>query len=167
MNSRVLQISVGTDGWRGIIADDFTVDNVRIVTQAIADYVKNSKKQEVSSEKREARSEKPLLIIGYDTRFLSDKFAREAACVAAANGINVLLTDSFAPTPAVSYAVVVNNADGAIMITASHNPPRYNGMKFKAPYGGSATPAITGKIEQSLESNFEAGKKPAREPSCT
>jgi phosphomannomutase len=154
MNGRVLQISFGTDGWRGIIADDFTFDNVRIVTQAIADYLKNS-------DSRLTTHDSPLLIVGYDTRFLSDRFAREAACVAAANGINVLLTDSFAPTPAVSYAVVVNNADGAIMITASHNPPRYNGMKFKAPYGGSATPAITGKIEQSLEFNFETGKKPA------
>jgi alpha-D-glucose phosphate-specific phosphoglucomutase len=149
-----MDISFGTDGWRGIIADDFTFDNVRIVAQAISDYLKNS-------DSRLTTHDSPLLIVGYDTRFLSDRFAREAACVAAANGIKILLTDSFAPTPAVSYAVVVNNADGAIMITASHNPPRYNGMKFKAPYGGSATPAITGKIEQSLESNFEAGKKPS------
>ncbi len=130
-------IAFGTDGWRGVIADDFTFDNVRIVTQAICDHVSEN-------------SQSPTLVIGYDTRFLSDRFAREAACVAAGRGIDVMLTDSFAPTPAVSYAVVDYQADGAIMFTASHNPYRYNGMKFKEPYGGSASPATTASIEKHL-----------------
>jgi alpha-D-glucose phosphate-specific phosphoglucomutase len=147
-------ISFGTDGWRGIIADDFTFENVRIVTQAICDYVLNK------DRRPEAGERKATLVIGYDTRFLSDKFAREAACVAAANGINVLLAESFVPTPAVSYAVVDLKTDGAIMLTASHNPYRYNGLKFKAPYGGSATPEITNEIERQLEKNCTDGRQP-------
>lgn len=147
-----MDITFGTDGWRGIIADDFTFENVRIVAQAISDYLKS--KRPPKTDRR------ALLVVGYDTRFLSDRFAREAACVAAANGIKVLLTDGFAPTPAVSFAVVDKQADGAIMLTASHNPPRYNGMKFKAPYGGSATPEITSEIEECLEKNLKKGKLP-------
>lgn len=141
-------IKFGTDGWRGIIADDFTFANVRLASQAVCDYLLS-----------EARTPEPTLVIGYDTRFLSDRFAGEAACVAAGNGIKVLLTDSFAPTPAVSYAVLDHNADGAIMFTASHNPYRYNGLKFKAPYGGSATPAITDEIERHLEENNAGGRQ--------
>lgn len=145
-------INFGTDGWRGIIADDFTVENVRLVTQAVCDYVLGAKAG--------GSREKPGLIIGYDTRFLSDLFAREAACVAAANGIGVLLAEQAAPTPAVSYAVVDNKADGAIMFTASHNPYRYNGLKFKASFGGSAGPEITSAIEKHLAKNTAAGKEP-------
>ncbi len=141
-------ISFGTDGWRGVIADDFTFDNVRVVSQAVCDYVL-------------AQNNSPMLVIGYDTRFLSDKFAAEAAAVAAGNGIRVLLTDTFAPTPAVSYAVVDKKADGAIMFTASHNPYRYNGLKFKAPYGGSASPDITNTIEHQLEENNRVKKEPS------
>ena len=156
-------IHFGTDGWRGIIADDFTFENVRIVSQAVCDYVNVTPSPQPSPPRGEDKDEgaKPTLIIGYDTRFLSDKFAREAACVAAGNGIKVLLTESFAPTPAVSYAVVDYKADGAIMFTASHNPYRYNGLKFKALYGGSATPEITAEIEHHLEKNIKAKKKPA------
>jgi phosphomannomutase len=141
-------IYFGTDGWRGVIADDFNFDNVRIVTQAICDYVKSG-------------SPEPVLAIGYDTRFLSDKFARAAAEVAAGNGIKILLTDGAAPTPAVSYTVANLKTDGAIMFTASHNPYKYNGLKFKAPYGGSASPEITGAIEARLEENLAADKQPA------
>ena len=151
-------ISFGTDGWRGIIADDFTFENVRIVSQAVCDYVTSISSPLRGEDKGEGAI--PTIIIGYDTRFLSDKFAREAACVAAGNGIKVLLTDSFAPTPTVSYAVVDHKTDGAIMFTASHNPYRYNGLKFKAPYGGSATPGITAEIEHHLEKNVRAKKKP-------
>jgi alpha-D-glucose phosphate-specific phosphoglucomutase len=140
-------IKFGTDGWRGIIADDFTFENVRLVSQAVCDYVLT-------------QNDSPTLVIGYDTRFISDKFAHEAACVAAANGIKVLMTDSFAPTPAVSYAVIDQKAAGAIMFTASHNPYRYNGLKFKAPYGGSATPEITNEIERHLEKNTASGHQP-------
>lgn len=143
-------ISFGTDGWRGVIADDFTFDNVRLVTQAVCDYVNGQR-----AESREQR----VIVIGYDSRFLSDRFAREAACVAAANGIEVLLSEAVVPTPAVSYAVVDKKTDGAIMFTASHNPYRYNGLKFKAPYGGSATPDITEAIESFLEDDLAKEKE--------
>ncbi|MEW6189205.1 MAG: phosphoglucomutase/phosphomannomutase family protein [Actinomycetota bacterium] len=148
-------IRFGTDGWRGIIADDFTFENVRWTTQAICDYIK-------ISFQPSAISPRPKLIVGYDTRFLSDKFALEAALVAAANDIDVLLTVSFAPAPVVSFAIVDKRADGAILITASHNPPQYNGLKFKAPYGGSATPEITEKIERCYQENLAQGKKPLK-----
>ncbi len=140
-------ISFGTDGWRGVIADDFTIQNVRLVTQAVCDHMLTAKRQ-------------PLLVIGYDTRFMSDRFAREAAGVAAGNGINVMLTDGCAPTPAVSYAVVDYAADGGIMFTASHNPYRYNGLKFKESYGGSAGTATTAAIERHLKKRL-GGKPPA------
>jgi phosphomannomutase len=147
-------IKFGTDGWRGIIADDFTFENVRLVSQAVCDYVLNRDRRPETGDR------KATLVIGYDTRFLSDQFAREAACVAAANGIKVLMTDSFTPTPAVSYAVIDQKAAGAIMFTASHNPYRYNGLKFKAPYGGSATPEITNEIERHLEKTIAGCRQP-------
>jgi alpha-D-glucose phosphate-specific phosphoglucomutase len=150
-------IKFGTDGWRGVIADDFTFENVRLVSQAVCDYVLEEAQKSRSAE---AGNTEPTLVIGYDTRFLSDRFAVEAATVAAGNGIKVLLTDTFAPTPTVSYAVVDRKTDGAIMFTASHNPYRYNGLKFKAPYGGSATPEITDEIERHLEKNVEDGRQP-------
>lgn len=101
------------------------------------------------------------MVVGYDTRFLSAEFAQQAALVAAANGIEVFLTESFAPTPAVSLSVVDKEADGAILITASHNPPHYNGFKFKASYGGSATPDITERIEQHYRKNLARDKRPS------
>ncbi|HDP69321.1 MAG TPA: phosphoglucomutase/phosphomannomutase family protein [Actinobacteria bacterium] len=149
-------IKFGTDGWRDIIADGFTFANVRDVTQAICDYL-NGKKDKISSAR-------PKLIVGYDTRFLSKEFALEAALVAVANDIEVYLTNNFAPTPAVSFAVVDIKADGAILITASHNPFRYNGLKFKASYGGSATPRIIGEIENQYLVNQKKGKKPLSLP---
>jgi len=145
-------IKFGTDGWRDIIADGFTFVNARDVTQAICDYIKN--------HKREISSNRPKLIVGYDTRFLSREFALESALVAVANDIEVYLTDDFVPTPAISFSVVDMRADGAIIITASHNPPRYNGLKIKASYGGSTTPQIIGEIEKQYFINQEIGKKP-------
>jgi phosphomannomutase len=129
------KIKFGTDGWRGVIADDFTFANVRRVAAAIADYVR--------AETEPARG----LVVGYDTRFLSAESAQTVSVVVAAAGIPVILADSPTPTPAVSYAVVSRRTAGAIMITASHNPYRWNGVKFKAPYGGSASPAIIRRIE--------------------
>ncbi len=160
------KVNFGTDGWRGVIADDFTFKNVRLVSQAVCDYVLKEAKKRASHPSPPRGEDKgegaePTLIVGYDTRFLSDMFAKEAACVAAGNGINVLLTDKFAPTPAISYAVVDKQTDGAFMFTASHNPYRYNGLKFKAPYGGSASSQITGEIEHRLEENLVSQKKPA------
>jgi phosphomannomutase len=132
------KIKFGTDGWRGVIADDFTFSNVRRVAAAIAQYVRE--------ESDPARG----LIVGYDMRFLSAEFARATAEVLSTAGIPVWLADAGTPTPAVSYAVVARKTAGAVMITASHNPYRWNGVKFKAPYGGSADPAIIHRIEVHL-----------------
>ena len=131
-------IKFGTDGWRGVIGDDFTLASVRRVVAAIAQYVK--------AEEEPSRG----LVVGYDTRFLSAECAQAAAEVIAAAGIPVVLADRPAPTPAISYAVVARQTSGAVIITASHNPYRWNGVKFKASYGGSAAPAIMRRVETHL-----------------
>ena len=141
------KIKFGTDGWRGVIADDFTFANVRRVAAAIAQYVRE--------ESEPARD----LIVGYDMRFLSAEFAQATAEVLSAAGIRVCLADTGTPTPAVSYAVVARQTAGAVMITASHNPSRWNGVKFKAPYGGSAEPAIIHRIETHLHRLDRAGTR--------
>jgi phosphomannomutase len=129
-------IKFGTDGWRDIIAENFTVANVQRVAQA---HAQSLKKQAATK-----------VVIGFDTRFASQRFANATAEVFAANGLEVLLCSSFAPTPAVSFAVVHHQASSGVMITASHNPPEYNGYKIKGSYGGSATPAIVQAIEAEL-----------------
>lgn len=131
-------IKFGTDGWRGIIGDDFTLANVRRVAKAAARYVIEG-----------GRAERGL-VIGYDTRFLSDEAAQVAAETVAGAGVPVILAERPTPTPAVSFAVVERQAAGALVITASHNPYRWNGIKFKAHYGGSAAPAIVRRIEECL-----------------
>jgi phosphomannomutase len=132
------QIKFGTDGWRGIIADDFTFDNVRRVAGAIASYV--SKYENANRG----------VIIGYDARFASPQAARVVADVIVAAGIPVKLAHDYTPTPAVSYAVKHQEAAGGVMVTSSHNPWNWNGVKFKGKFGGSATPAIMKKIEEEL-----------------
>ena len=132
------QIKFGTDGWRGIIADDFTYENVRLAASAIAAYV--LKNEDASKG----------LVIGYDTRFGSPRFARLAAETIAQAGIAVKLANDYTPTPAVSYAVKNCGAAGGVVVTSSHNPWNWNGIKYKAGYGGSATPAIIKKIEAEL-----------------
>jgi phosphomannomutase len=129
-------IKFGTDGWRAVIADDFTFDNVRRVAGAIASYV--LKHENPSHE----------VIVGYDTRFGSPRFARVAAEVLANAGIPVKLANDSTPTPAISLAVKTQGAAGGVVITSSHNPWNWNGVKFKAKFGGSATPAIMKIIEQ-------------------
>jgi len=136
------EIKFGTDGWRAIISDDFTFANVEIVAQAVADFVNSKKSDPVYRKKK--------LAIGYDTRFLSDKYARRMASIFAANGISVVLSDMPCPTPALSYYVKKNRLTGGIMITASHNPPEYNGIKYKGYFGGSAGNDIIGEIEKRL-----------------
>src|ERR1700683_2091866 len=131
-------IKFGTDGWRGIIADDFTFENVRRVAGAIASYVLKDE---------DARRG---IFVGYDTRFASRRFAEIAAEVIAAAGIPVKLADDYTPPPSVSYAVKHQGAAGGVMVTSSHNPWNWNGVKFKAKFGGSATPAIMKKIEEEL-----------------
>lgn len=144
-----MTIRFGTDGWRAVISDTFTFENVRLVSQAIADYVR------MGSDR-----ERPEVVVGFDTRFLSDRYAREVARVMAGNGIVAYLTRSDAPTPAVSYAVVEKKAEAGVMITASHNPPRYNGVKLKAAFGGSALPEQARQVEVQLE----RGQSEARGP---
>ena len=132
------EIKFGTDGWRGLIADDFTFENVRRVAGAIASYV--------------LKHENPAagIIVGYDTRFLSDRAARAVAEVIAQAGIPVRLANDYVPTPAVSFNVKKLGAAGGVMVTSSHNPWNWNGVKFKAKFGGSATPAIMKSIEDEL-----------------
>jgi alpha-D-glucose phosphate-specific phosphoglucomutase len=134
------QIKFGTDGWRGLIAEDFTFDNVRLVAAAIANYV----------VKHEATALGVGVVVGYDTRFLSDRAARIVAEVIAAAGVRVLLANDYVPTPTVSYNVKRLGAAGGVMVTSSHNPWNWNGVKFKAKFGGSATPAIMKLIEDEL-----------------
>jgi len=130
------KIKFGTDGWRGVIAEDFTFDNVRLCAQAVANYLKK------------ADSAEGGVVIGYDTRFASEDFAKAAAEVLAENGIKVLLCPKPAPTPVISYAVVETKAAGGIMITASHNPYLYNGFKCKNKYGTSTFREDYDKIEK-------------------
>jgi len=137
------QIKFGTDGWRAVIAEDFTFANVERVAQATADYW--SAHPVSGTEKK--------IVIGYDRRFLSDQFARRTAEVFCGNGFNVVLTAQPTPTPAVSFAVKARRAVGGVMITASHNPPAFNGFKLKAHFGGSAEPAMCQGVEALLDKN--------------
>jgi alpha-D-glucose phosphate-specific phosphoglucomutase len=143
-------IGFGTDGWRAVIADTFTFANLRLIAQAVADAI----------NKQHEGSEPPAVVVGYDTRFLSDRFAAEAARVLAGNGIIAWLTRTDAPTPAISYNVKKMGADAGIVITASHNPPRYNGFKLKAPYGGSATAEQCALVEDELVANERRARGP-------
>lgn len=135
-----MTIKFGTDGWRAVIAETFTFENVRLVSQAVADHLIETGESDTS----------PEIVIGFDTRFLSDRFAAEVARVMAANGIIAHLARADAPTPAISYNIVHKKAAGGVMITASHNPPRYNGFKVKAAYGGSASKQQIEAIERRL-----------------
>lgn len=131
-------IKFGTDGWRGLIADDFTFENVRRVASAIASYVLRYEDAQRG------------VIVGYDARFLSPQMAETVAEVLASAGIPVKLANDYTPTPAVSYAVKQLGAAGGVMVTSSHNPWNWNGIKFKGNFGGSATPAIMKRIEEEL-----------------
>ena len=141
-------IKFGTDGWRGVIAEDYTYENVRTVAHAIARYVV-----------RGANPERGILV-GYDTRFGSENFARVAAEAISATGTPVWLAAHAAPTPALSLMVRSRGASGGIQITASHNPYRWNGIKFKASYGSSASPAIVAQIEVELAQVLREGVPP-------
>ncbi|MDP2831113.1 MAG: phosphoglucomutase/phosphomannomutase family protein, partial [Candidatus Omnitrophota bacterium] len=134
MNNAVSQIKFGTDGWRAVIADTYTLENVKILTQAVADFLGSGKK----------------VAVGYDTRFMSAKFAQTAAIVLKSNGLEVILSDQPIPTPALSYAVKSRKLDLGIMITASHNPAEYNGFKIKNAAGGGASQELTREVEDLL-----------------
>jgi alpha-D-glucose phosphate-specific phosphoglucomutase len=143
-----MTVKFGTDGWRAVISETFTFGNLRLVAQAIADFI------------REENYGAASVIVGFDTRFLSDRYAAEVARVMAANDIQTWLARADTPTPAVSYAVVHKKATAGIMITASHNAPRYNGVKLKAHYGGSASPAHCKHVESLLERNAAVAHGP-------
>ncbi len=136
------KIKFGTDGWRGIISDDFTFENVRRVGIAIADYFNNQKKI--------LAGKKPAIVVGYDTRFLSDIYAHIIAEVMSSRNIKVVLSDRAIPTPALSFNVRFNNMTAGVMITASHNPAIYNGIKIKTSSGGAAGIEVTKEIEKRI-----------------
>ena len=146
-------IKFGTDGWRGVIASDFTFDNVRIAAAAVAAYLHAGKEPAQRPEKG--------LCIGYDSRFLSEAFARTCAEVVAATGIPVKLAREITPTPALSFGVRGLGAAGGIMITSSHNPAQWNGVKYKAWFGGSGSPAIIAAIESFLGAPVPQVAQPA------
>jgi phosphomannomutase len=146
-------IRFGTDGWRGIIAADVTFDAVRLVARAIA--------RRVVAESDERLP--PHLLVGYDTRFLSQEFARAAAEAIAEEGVRVSVAERFAPTPAFSYAVVRLGAAGAVVVTASHNPPQYSGVKFKSAFGGSAPVSFTRGVEEEIRRIGTACRAPRAE----
>ncbi|RQD76116.1 MAG: phosphoglucomutase/phosphomannomutase family protein [Candidatus Syntrophonatronum acetioxidans] len=139
------EIKFGTDGWRAVIADKFTFANVRVVSQAIADYIK------------EEGMDKQGIVVGFDPRFLSEEFAVAVAEVMAGNWIQVFQTPHPTPTPAVAFSVRAKETAGAVMLTASHNPPRYHGIKFIPHYAGPATPHITDKIMDNVNKIKETG----------
>jgi alpha-D-glucose phosphate-specific phosphoglucomutase len=151
-------IHFGTDGWRAVISDTFTFHNLRLVAQAIADAVASA--EWLNGSVFGAAPDPHKMVVGFDTRFLSDRYAAEAARVLAANGFSVFLSNSDVPTPAVSLAVRQLGAIGGIMITASHNAPRYNGVKLKAAYGGSALPEQCRRVEVYLNDNEQRGRGP-------
>jgi phosphomannomutase len=153
-----MTIHFGTDGWRAVISDTFTFTNLRLVSQAIADAINTESWN--NGTPLEQPPDPRKMIVGFDTRFLSDRYAQEAARVLAGNGITVYLAQGNAPTPVISYAVRQMNAIGGVMITASHNAPRYNGIKLKAAYGGSALPDQCRMVEVFLNDNEERGRGP-------
>jgi alpha-D-glucose phosphate-specific phosphoglucomutase len=142
-----MSIHFGTDGWRAVIGEEFTFDHVRQVAQAIADYLRELKPD----------ADAPV-VVGFDTRFLSDRFAIALSEVLAGNGLKAILSRADCPSPVVSYAVRALNAQAGVMITASHNPPRYSGIKLKNSGGASASTSETKRVEEKLR----AGAPPKR-----
>ena len=139
-------IHFGTDGWRGVIAEDFTFANVRACAQSVALY-----------QRSQGLADRGL-VVGYDTRFASEDFAAAVAEVVAAAGIKVYLCDRPAPTPVVTYAILEKGAGGAVIITASHNPARWNGFKYRPEYAGSAPPEVIAALEAPLPQILAAGE---------
>lgn len=136
------QIKFGTDGWRGVIADDFTFQNVRYAAQGIANYLKH-------------RPE-PSVVIGFDCRFGADRFAAEVARITAAAGIKTYLTRDPSPTQVSSWTILELHADGAVVLTASHNPAPYLGIKYKPEYAGSASPEVVALLEEEINKVIDA-----------
>ncbi len=135
-------IRFGTDGWRAVVADDFTYENVRAVAQGVAAYL---------------GAESRPVIVGHDSRYCAEMFAREVARVLVANGLRVVLLDRVTPTPAVSWAITQEHAAGGVVVTASHNSAEFNGIKYKPDFGGSAPPEIVAEIERHSAAALEHG----------
>ena len=131
-------ITFGTDGWRAVIADDYTFDNLATVTEATAQWLKRT-------------HEAPTVLVGHDARFLGRRFAEHAARILVACGVDVLVAGGITTTPAISWATREYGCDAGIVITASHNPPEYNGFKIKAPFGGPALPGMIAEVERELD----------------
>ena len=138
------RVRFGTDGWRGVVADDFTYETVRQVAQAIAEHLA-------------AGSPNPLAVVGYDCRFASEEFAAEVARVLAGNGVRTLVFDRPSPTQVASWTVIERRAEGAAVVTASHNPYLFNGIKFKPETGSSAPRQVVAKLEDLVAEIGEAG----------
>ncbi|MBI5017672.1 MAG: phosphoglucomutase/phosphomannomutase family protein [Deltaproteobacteria bacterium] len=141
-------VKFGTSGWRAVLCDDFTFENVRLVTQAIADHLAAAA----------AGSDAPSILVGYDTRFLGERFARLSCEVLAGNGIAAALCSRDAPTPVLSFDILRHGRSGAINFTASHNPPEWNGIKFSPAWGGPALPETTADIEGRANARMESGE---------
>ncbi len=148
------QIKFGTSGWRGVIAEDFTFAGVRAVSRAIGEYVLVGG----------AGAARQGVVVGYDTRFLSEAFARQAAGVLTAQGIRVFLCGRDTPTPVIAYEILRRKAAGGIIVTASHNPPEYNGIKFSAAWGGPALPEATRQIEARANAILTDDRAPEAPP---
>ena len=140
------EIKFGTDGWRAIIAEDFTFENVRYAAAGIASYI---------NERGGARKG---MVIGYDTRFLSKEFAEAVVEVLTAAGLKVYLCDKAAPTPVISYNIITHKAAGGVVITSSHNSPEWNGLKYKPEYAGSSSPEINAALELKIAAAQKTGK---------
>jgi len=150
-------IRFGTDGWRAIISDGFTFANIETVAQAYADYINNQQIKESEDKSDQSLTivtDLPLIVIGYDRRFLSERFAQRVAEVLAGNNLNVAVFGRDIPTPIVSWSVVDNKAVGGIVITASHNPAEFNGFKIKDSWGGSASSETTMAVESLIDCNL-------------
>lgn len=136
------EIHFGTDGWRAVVGDDFTYENVRAVAQGVAAYLEGESRP---------------VVIGHDARYCAELFAREVARVLAANGLDVILLDRVTPTPAVSWTVVEQHAAGGVVVTASHNPMEFNGLKYKPDFGGSASPEVVAELEKNTVKALSQG----------
>lgn len=146
------QIKFGTDGWRAVIADQFTFDNLELVTRATAAWL------------RENYGNEPKVVLGYDTRFQGQAFSQFVARVFAGEGVSVIIGDRFTTTPAISWATLAYECSAGIVITASHNPPSYNGFKIKAHFGGPATPEMITEVEERIEkAQLDRGSVPGYE----
>jgi phosphomannomutase len=153
MSVTTSSIKFGTDGWRGVIADEFTFERLALVAPIAAQVLFTTYGQQVGNRK---------IIVGYDRRFMSEDFAKKVAEVVSAAGFDVLLSDTFAPTPAFSWAAKQENALGALVITASHNPGKYSGLKVKSAFGGSVPPEVTKEIESLLSQPVQPAATPGK-----